>query len=44
LEIYFSDLTKEAQAEVLSYYGIKSPKEMNWDTYPMFELNNYNCQ
>ncbi len=30
-EIYFSDLTPEAQERALEAAGIKDPKEANWD-------------
>lgn len=31
LEIYFSDLTEEAQQRALEAAGITDPKEANWD-------------
>ncbi len=31
VEIYFSDLTPEAQQRVLDAAGITDPKEANWD-------------
>lgn len=31
VEIYFSDLTEDAQQRVLAAAGIKDPKEANWD-------------
>lgn len=30
-EIYFSDLSPEAQDELLRVAGVHSPAEMNWD-------------
>jgi hypothetical protein len=30
-EIYFDDLTPEAQQRLLVAFGIKSPDEMNWN-------------
>lgn len=30
-EIFFSDLTEEAQKRLMEVVGIKDPKEMNWD-------------
>lgn len=29
--IFFSDLTEEAQKRLMEVVGIKDPKEMNWD-------------
>ena len=31
VEIYFNDLTKEKQKELLEAAGISDPKEANWD-------------
>lgn len=31
MEIYFSDLTPEAQKRALEAAGIEDPKEANWD-------------
>jgi hypothetical protein len=31
LNIYFNDLTPEAQHKVLNFYGLKSPSEGNFD-------------
>ena len=30
-EIYFSDLTKDAQDRLLDFVGVKSAAKMNWD-------------
>ena len=38
VEIYFSDLTPEAQRRLLKGYGMKDPKEGNWDVFPVFTL------
>ena len=38
LEIYFDDLKSESQQQLLKHYDIKEPKEMNWDTIPIFIL------
>lgn len=38
IEIFYSDLTAEAQRRVLDGYGIKTPEEANWDVYPLFTL------
>ena len=32
MEIYFSDLTPDAQARLLEAAGISNPKEANWDS------------
>ena len=34
-EIYYSDLNDESQRELLEFFGIKDPKEMNWDVVPL---------
>lgn len=34
-EIYFNDLSEACQQDLLEKYGIKSPKEMNWDVFPV---------
>lgn len=46
LEIYFRDLVLETQKAVLELYGIKSPEDANWDSFPIFtlEVNNPNGQ
>ena len=38
IEIYFSDLIPATQAELLAAANISSPKEANWDVFPLFEL------
>jgi|GEM_PF-4578738 len=35
IEIYFDDLKKEAQIEILEIYGIKGPEELNADVMPL---------
>ncbi len=35
VEIYFRDLSEEKQREVLDAAGVKSPKEANWDVFPL---------
>ena len=32
MEIYFSDLTPDAQKRLLATAGISDPKEANWET------------
>jgi len=34
-ELYFTDLTEEAQKELLEKAGVESPEDMNWDTFPI---------
>jgi hypothetical protein len=34
-EIYFNDLTEEAQKELLMFMGISGSTEMNWDVFPI---------
>ena len=38
LELYFSDLTPEAQARVLEFYQVESEADMNWDVVPLATL------
>ena len=38
LEIYFSDLNETAQNDVLDFYDITIPEELNLDTEPIFIL------
>ncbi len=37
-EIFFSDLTKEVQDQLLKYFNLKDSKEMNWDAFPITEI------
>ena len=37
-ELYFSDLTPEAQTRVLEFYQIESQEDMNWDVVPLVTL------
>ena len=39
--IYFSDLNEEAQEELLEFYEIESPEEMNWDVVPISVIEDY---
>ena len=34
-EIYFSDLTEEAQKALLEAARIEDPGDMNWDVFPV---------
>ena len=34
-ELYFKDLTPEAQTALLAYAEAAAPEEMNWDIYPI---------
>ena len=38
IEIHFSDLKPDAQRRLLKGYGMKDPKEGNWDVFPVFIL------
>jgi len=38
MEIYFRDLTPEAQKRVLEFYKVELEKDMNWDVVPLFIL------
>lgn len=35
MELYFSDLTKEAQTRLLVEFGLSSEQEANWDVFPI---------
>lgn len=39
LEIYFSDLTPEAQERALAAAGIKDASDANWDCFPIATLD-----
>ena len=34
-KIYFNDLNAQAQKDLLLFFNIKDPSEMNWDIYPV---------
>ena len=34
-ELYFDDLTPEAQERLLLTYGLKSAEEANWNIFPI---------
>ena len=34
-ELYFSDLTPEAQSNILECAGLKDETEANWDCFPI---------
>jgi hypothetical protein len=38
LEIFFGDLTAEAQEKVKRFLKIKSPEDLNLDVFPLFTL------
>ncbi len=38
--IMYGDLKKNVQKELLKFYGIASPQEMNWDIVPLCILEN----
>ncbi len=38
LDLYFNDLTPEAQARVLEFYQLESQADMNWDVVPLVIL------
>lgn len=37
-ELYFSDLTEEAQQNILECVGVESAEDMNWDVFPITEI------
>lgn len=38
LEIYFSDLTEDAQKKVLKFMGLEKPSDGNYEYNPIFVL------
>lgn len=42
-EIYFSDLNPKAQKDLLKFYNIKNPCQMNFDIYPVATLPKQTC-
>lgn len=38
MEIFFGDLKRGVQVEVLKFYKVKNPMDMNWDIFPLFVL------
>lgn len=38
MEIYFHNLDKETQKEVLKEFGYKTAEDGNWDSFPLFIL------
>lgn len=38
MNLYFKDLTEDAQKRLLEEKDIKKPEEMNWDTLPLTEV------
>lgn len=34
-ELYFTDLTEQAQKEILKKAGLQSPEDANWDCFPI---------
>ena len=40
-EVFFNDLTKEAQEAILKFYGLENPSEANWEYYPLFTLERH---
>lgn len=37
-DVFFDDLTAECQRKLLSFLSIKSPDELNLDTFPIFQI------
>jgi hypothetical protein len=35
VKIYFADLSKDKQEELLEAYDAEGPEEMNWDYFPV---------
>jgi len=40
-EIYFRDLVPEAQEAALSFFGVSSPQDANWDSFPISTIEVY---
>lgn len=38
--IYFYDLNKETQKELLEFFEVNKPEQMNWDTMPIIVFTN----
>ena len=38
LEIFLDDLSREAQGEVLAFYAVELPEDLNLDIIPLFVL------
>lgn len=38
VDIFFSDLSEEKQAELLEEFRIRDPKELKWDLFPLVML------
>ena len=38
IEIFFDDLKESKQKEVLARTGVVDPADMNWDVFPICEL------
>lgn len=38
VEVFYDDLNPEAQAELLKFYHVSKPQQMNWDVFPIFIL------
>jgi len=41
IEIFFHDLSEEAQKALLQAFNVGSPEEMNWDVLPVDVLEVY---
>lgn len=41
VEVYFSDLSKAKQAELLEAAGVQEPAEMNWNLFPVTVIDFY---
>lgn len=37
-ELYFSDLSEDAQKRLLEAEGVSDPKELNWDVFPITSI------
>ena len=38
MDIFFHDLSPDAQTALLRFYNILSPADLNWDVVPLFCL------
>ena len=39
VEIYFSEVSKEVQEELLELFEIDNPEDMNWNSFPIAVIN-----
>lgn len=40
VEIYYKNLNKETQEDLLKLFEVKTPEQMNWDIFPLEVIQN----